>query len=219
MERKSHTFPQVLLLGNGLNRGFGGEDWSKAIESVWINEKVSYEAAKGMPFPLQIVIGTKDKVDESLKNEPKFMYGLEDLQEIKKPLDELLNFKFDHILTTNYSYELERVMVPDLDYKGKRCVRFLSHTTGCRQAEPKYLLHTYNEINYNGHTNRVWHIHGEARKPDSVVIGHYNYGKLLGKYIEELSERSNSQYWRQKDWKHPLIETWLDAFIMGTSTF
>lgn len=214
-KEKTCTLPQVLLLGNGLNQGFGGANWSSAIGSIWTNKTTSHVDAKDVPFPLQIVIGTEDNVDEALKKNPDFIYGLKNLNEIKKPLDDLLKLEFDHILTTNYSYELERVMTPSIGYQGTGCSRFLAHTEKCSRAEPKYMLHTYNQIDYNGHTNRVWHIHGEARKTASVVIGHYNYGRLLGKYIEELNKRKNSQCERQKSGEPPFIETWLDAFIMG----
>lgn len=215
LQEASRHFPQVLLLGNGLNRAFGGENWSKAIESIWKNKAVLHADVKGVPFPLQTVIGTEDKVEEVLKRKPQFMYGLENLDEIKTPLSRLLTLNFDHILTTNYSYEIERVMIPTIDCGGNACARFLAHTGDCKRAESKHLIHAYNQIDYCGHTNRVWHIHGEARKPSSVVIGHYNYGKLLDQYIKELDDRKNIQYERQQSGKAPAISSWLDVFIMG----
>lgn len=214
MHESGSQFPQVLL-GNGLNQGFGGESWSKAIESIWCNKAISREDVKSMPFPLQVVVGTDDQVDTALKRSPGFLYGLESLDRVRAPLESLLKLRFDHILTTNYSYELERVIASAVDRTGRACARFLAHTDGCRRAEPRYLLHTYHQMDYDGHTNRIWHIHGEARKPDSVVIGHYSYGRLLGKYTEELDRRRNSHYERQQEGKPAIIPSWLDAFILG----
>ena len=59
------VYPQVLLLGNGLNRAFGGESWEGLIENFWKNDRVSHEdpQVKGIPFPLKVVLGTEDAVD------------------------------------------------------------------------------------------------------------------------------------------------------------
>lgn len=91
----------------------------------------------------------------------------------------------------------------------------MRHTDAVKQAEPKYLLHTYNEVNNQAKTSRVWHIHGEVRKPSSIVLGHYYYGNLLQRYQNELSGRKNKQFEREKDGLPPILDSWLDAFIMG----
>lgn len=47
------------------------------------------------------------------------------------------------------------------------------------------------------------------------MLGHYYYGKLLGKYQKELEKSGNEQYKRQQEGKPVLQDSWLDAFIMG----
>ena len=82
-------------------------------------------------------------------------------------------------------------------------------------AETKYLLHTYNAVVREGREQKIWHIHGEARKPGSVILGHYLYGKLLQNYDKHFSARADMQRERQQKGEPPLLESWLDAFIMG----
>ena len=41
----------------------------------------------------------------------------------------------------------------------------------------------------------VWHIHWEARKHESIVVGHYWYGSLLAKYKTLTDECRNADIW------------------------
>lgn len=214
-EKEILHVPQVLLLGNGLNRSYGGDDWEKVIEAVWENRKIAKEQTNDVPFPLRAVIGSNDMLDQKLKSRSEILHGVDNLNEIRKPLEKLLSAQFDHILTTNYSYEIERVLSPKVERNGEYCKNLMAHTDGSKRSEQKYLLHTYNQITGQDHVNKIWHIHGEARKPDSVVLGHYYYGQLLGRYIQELEERGNLQQKRQEKGEDPQIKSWLDAFIMG----
>ena len=72
------------------------------------------------------------------------------------------------------------------------------------------MLHTYNEVR----DIPVWHIHGEARKGRSIVVGHYWYGSLLSKYKNVLDERKNS-YQKSAETGEFRVTCWLDALIMG----
>ena len=89
------------------------------------------------------------------------------------------------------------------------------HTEETARAEAKFLLHTYNSVTYNGVTNQIWHIHGEARKPDSMIIGHYYYGNILFKYKELLDKRRSKYKYSQDHGEEFPIKSWLDAFILG----
>ena len=97
---------------------------------------------------------------------------------------------FDHILTTNYSYELELAglnLPSDIsDYQFKK---LSNHTTAVEKVEPKYMLHSFNQITYNGVENNIWHIHCEARKIDSMVLEHYQYGSLFSRIKQGLEKR------------------------------
>lgn len=208
-------YPKVLLIGNGINRAFGGAGWSALLKALHTNPKIPFEKIKDLPFPLQAVLATEDQVDTAMLKKKEAFYGADHIEELKQPLQALLGAGFDHILTTNYSYELERVAGICKRRDGEDCKKYQDHTRETDRAEQKYLLHTFYRVPYNGVENKVWHIHGEARKKDSIVLGHYYYGNLLGKYQEILRRRGNRQLKRQDAGEPPIIESWLEAFIMG----
>ena len=119
MEERQIKIPQVLLLGNGLNKAYQGASWDKLIESIWVNKRITSKAICDAPFPLQAVIATDDSIDEKLKEKPDSFYGVKSIDEIRAPIEQLLGIGFDHILTTNYSYEIERVACPLVERDGR----------------------------------------------------------------------------------------------------
>lgn len=213
-DKQMEKYPQVLLIGNGLNRAFGQLDWGSLIKKMCCNSKIDIEDIQDLPFPLQAVLATDDCINTKLKDEQSLLYGIESIDPLRQVIGDMLSIPFDHILTTNYSYEIERVADSRIKNDGKKC-KDLMETTNGKRAEQKYMLHTYNHIRYNGLDHKIWHIHGEARKIDSVIIGHYYYGMLLARCQEVLNKRKNVQFKLQQNNKPPIIQTWLDAFIMG----
>ena len=235
-ELQTNKRPQVLLLGNGINLGFSdnGISWPMLLEKITTNKSTgelldeltekSKENGTGLsaiPFPLEIVLRTDDNVDTTMnrvktdEDIKELMYGSVN-KELKDILQKILSMNFDHILTTNYSYELEMSVTGDsIGSIDKTLKRTQKHTDAVSRAESKFLLHTYYPLEFNGIHNRVWHIHGEARKPNSMIIGHYYYGSLLSKYKEFLDKQSKIYNSMNKDKTTFNIKSWLDAFIFG----
>ncbi len=209
--------PQVLLLGNGLNINFGGTLWKDLMECIWSNPDFSFNPLMKCPMPLQAIIATADAVGPAMKKHAKLFYGSVTDEFQRARLNRLLAMGFDHILTTNYSYELECAALGlerITDYKLKTLLASMLKDKGGR-AESKYLLHTCNRVVSGKVTNHIWHIHGEARKPGSMVIGHYYYGMLLNRYISFFEGRSDDYQKHQKKGTNPSVKSWLDAFILG----
>lgn len=96
--------PQVLLLGNGLNRTFGGISWSELMEKIGVREDLPSKLT--CPMPLQAVLVTNDQVHKRMKENKNAFYGSVN-GELMEQLRALLSMGFSDILTTNYSYELE----------------------------------------------------------------------------------------------------------------
>ena len=202
----------VLLLGNGLNRIYNkhGISWTKLLEKMTTNKDIPDHI--DLPFPLEIVLRTNDHVDQALRDWHLELYGTTDDDDYRNILTELLTMGFDEILTTNYDYSLE---MSAASYKGSFdnwLKKTLRHTDEINRAENKYLLHTYQNVQVNGVENRIWHIHGEARKPGSMVIGHYMYINLVSKWRDKLVDR-NKEYMNW-DLSKP-SNCWLDSFILG----
>ena len=59
--------PRVLLLGNGLNRVYGGASWAGLLDKL---NRTGYtpDQVKGIPMPMQAVLLSEDHVDVSLKD-------------------------------------------------------------------------------------------------------------------------------------------------------
>lgn len=83
------------------------------------------------------------------------------------------------------------------------------------KREVRYLLHTYNETQQNGRSTHVWHIHGESRLPDSMILGHYWYGNMLSKIKEYLTVCENRYQKTQQDGAKITYDSWVDSFILG----
>ncbi len=213
--------PQVILLGNGINRAFNGVSWNDLLNSI-ADEKYKDKQIE-CPMPLKAILVTGDNIDKTLKNHieqnRQQAYGAIVQKEHAAMLQKILSIGADHILTTNYSYELEmaakNVKSGLSDYAIEQ---MMAHTDAVYKAESKYLLSTYNQVQYEKTPNCIWHIHGESRKPSSIVLGHYNYGKLVHRYIETLNKlaKTENRYknyeGQYKEWK---FRSWVDAFILG----
>lgn len=209
--------PQVLLLGNGINRAFDSDSWDDLLNSI-DSRADKYEIMNSRcPETLKAILVTNDMVDKALADKHTQLANLG----TDKPegqlvlLRRLLDIGFDDILTANYSYGLEAAALGEDGISEsvlKSCQR---HTAEVKRCEANFMLHTYNNVTYNGVEQKIWHIHGEARKPDSMILGHYYYGTLLGKILSINKKRGRSYYNAQKKGEQPPINTWTDAFILG----
>lgn len=217
--------PKVLFLGNGINLSYTYHSisWIKLMRDITMRDDLSESVYASVPFPLQVVLRTNDHVDTALKKYSREFYGVLEDPAMIGILRRILSGGYDEILTTNYSYELEAASI----YPGTVTDSFLksimSHTGGVKRAETKYLLHTFNEVSWEGITNRIWHIHGEARKPESMILGHYYYGNLLyriQRYLEgspfgRLADSREAGRPRQSRGNGRPSKSWVDAFLEG----
>lgn len=209
--------PQVLLLGNGINRAFNSDSWDDLLNSIDVRSE-RYDIGKyRCPETLKAILVTKDSVDKALQSQKERLgnLGTEKPEKQTLLLRRLLNAGFDEILTTNYSYELETSALGQGRVNESSLRKMQRHTSDVRRCETSLLLHTYNSIAQNGAEQRIWHIHGEARKPDSMIMGAYYYGNLLGKIID-LNKRRGKYYSHARAMgQTPKIRSWSDAFILG----
>jgi hypothetical protein len=143
---------------------------------------------------------------------------------MRNQIRKLVDCGFDYILTTNYSYEIEAALLEKETLLPKDIAKLLNfHEVD--NAQKQFLINTFNLV---GDTP-VWHIHGEARKPDSMVLGHYYYGKLLRRCVARLdgtkavTEEGRTVYsGKEQEFKRNIktkrpqkIGSWIDAFVLG----
>lgn len=215
MQIEQERRPRVLLLGNGINRAHNFSSWDdliKSIQTVTLTE-TEQESIKNVPYPLQPVILTKDTIDDKMKEIAGDLAALRATLEEESLLCEFASIPFDTILTTNYTYELEKAINPEFDCKvGCRC-KFRKKTEMKSGKDTISLLHTYFQLGEEAPS--IWHIHGETAKPDTMILGHYYYGKLLSKiqqYITTLKKRIGSNRGKTQSIKYL---SWIDYFMLG----
>ena len=213
--KKKKKRPQVLLLGNGINRAFNGDSWEWLLCNITTNPICKCIGVRNieMPMPLKAILVSEDTINDRLgKQKEEQLFGQLKSNEQKEMLERLLNLGFDEILTTNYSYELEMAASGNNNLSRnqiEKMMDFIKHGKTNR-AESKYLIHTFNRPKEK---YQIWHIHGEARKPNSIVLGHYYYGKLIQRIMQYLDGRK--YYLFDKMGKKNDISSWIDAFILG----
>lgn len=207
-------FPQVLLLGNGINISNGALTWREFLEKLADKDKVELPEISTLPMPLQAILVSNNNLGKKLQKAAKEMIPIDPLKDDNKLLSMLLAIDFDEIFTTNYTYELEQACSPDLRIS-KNKLKNMHVNISSGKAEPKYLLKTCNKTDYHSKERRIWHIHGEARKPGSMILGHDYYGRQVSKIIRYLEDRKNAYQWYQKKGKDIKFNSWIDSFIMG----
>ena len=210
------SYRKVLLLGNGINRAFSSDSCEDVIRKMAMEMNPgSHYAETGtrdskLPFPLQAVIASNNEIEKYLKENKKDFFGCIENPNMRKMLRDILLLGFDDILTTNYSYELEIATTDEKTLSDKRLKKMVVTTRSDYRAEPKYFIRTFNNVTYKEKTNRIWHIHGAARNPTSMVIGHPYYGNLIFKYKEYFQSIRNAYL------KNPTRNSsWLDSFVMS----
>ena len=205
--------PQVLLLGNGINRAFNSDSWDDLLNSIDRRADCYDIGDYRCPETLKAILITEDNVDKALQSQKERLgnLGTEKSEKQMQLLRRLLSAGFDEILTTNYSYELETAALGQDKVNERSLRRMQGHTDEVSRCETSLMLHTYNSVKLDGRERRIWHVHGEARKPDSMILGAYYYGNLLGKMIG-LNKKRGYYYSLPQPLK---IRSWTDAVILG----
>ena len=233
--------PQVLLIGNGLERGCAPTipdpkgvaeqlSWGELVAAISVDGcvQLSMEEKDELPFPLMYsllsvpnpapVSLTKNMLEEEENRLKAAMNKLS--QNSNWRLDALKSLGADHILTTNYSYGLEQSFFPGKDFfnsKTRSYSRFNLNPEikdGKPVREINYRMHTgYLAQNQDGSKVGLWHIHGECSVSRSVVLGHDRYGRLLSR-IEKLCDSQN-YFAVSKKPENVFIHSWPELFLYG----
>ncbi len=219
--------PQVLLLGNGLERAEGQPDWWALVDSLRRPKRAPLSEAEraAPPFPLLYqLLSTPEPAPSRMdaaavtEEERRLAAGLKKLRHQSNPLlDRLPALGADHILTTNYSYCLEAAFFPGLDFtrsaarSGKRFCLLPPDEDGKRPRETAYRLHTgYAARNADGCVG-LWHIHGEVSVPRGVVVGHDRYGRLVSRMVAVCG----AETLHHRESESRVFRSWPELFLFG----
>ena len=222
--------PQIVLIGNGLEKKSGQVAWDELVENLTVPNCIPLtdEEKKTIPFPLlyEVLVlnrpvpqvldaGTIRDVEKSLKTEMKKL-----VNSGNELLKELPSLNADHVFTTNYSYCLEKAFYPRRDFTksvSRSSVRFNLFDPDedeNKKGESQYRLHSgYLAKNKDLSDIGLWHIHGEVSSSEGIVLGHDRYGRLLKRIIEICSDLDYKKITRRNN-KH-VFTSWPELFLFG----
>lgn len=201
---------KILLLGNGINRCFAKSSWRDAIENVRskYGVKTTAKQIEKLPYNMQIVAASNDRVEDAMKDYCADLCADEISEENK---DLILNITdgFDEILTTNYSFEIEQALGVKPSAASYRRISNQSRDD-LTKRQKQMNIYKYHKAK----DKRIWHIHGDAAAPNSVVMGHYYYGKLLRAIQERVSEFVPGYMGKTAEGLEYEPSSWVDLFLM-----
>lgn len=209
--------PKVLLLGNGLNRAYGTSTWKDIITSISCDdyEELNSKGLENLPYPLQAVIYTHDNVDEGVDMIADHFMKESVSDDLAIQLRELACMEFDAILTTNYTYDIEKALIPDFVCQKGRASKYRHSSLKGNSKEEQFGIYKYMHIETPTNNSNVWHIHGEAARTNSMVLGHYYYGNMVStiqQHISRLMAKYRGCNTNKVDFQ-PL--SWIDYFMVG----
>lgn len=168
--------PQCLLLGNGINRLFEENSWKEIIEKELEKSESIYKYSdiENMPATMQIVVATNDHVDKRMEGLASELLKKNNNEEKNVFLRKFFDLPMDDIFTANYSFELE--IAGGMKQSKGTYSHSLKKTKELDSREEKFRTYQYRQLK-NG--KRIWHVHGDAAKPSTMMMGHYYYAKQL----------------------------------------
>lgn len=204
--------PSCLLVGNGINKQFNDKSWAELIEQALktSNQHFPYSELEQMPATMQIVAATKDHVHEYMNKLSTNLMNINMTNERASFLQSLLMLPVNDILTTNYTFELE--IASGMEQRKTAYSSGLNSTFVLREKDKKFRLFQYYETKKS---KRIWHIHGDISKPETMLMGHYYYGKQL-KAIQECIAKTIRRYKTCQNTHSSFTPySWIDLFLTG----
>ncbi len=207
--------PKILLIGNGFNRAFGLLPSAELLDMLRTKKDRDdrERSLENLPFPLRPIALTSDCVDERMKDISGELCQLSPCREEADILRKYAALPFDAILTTNYTYEIERSVEPDFRvFPGKTCKhRKVAVDEGSENHKKKFSTYYC----FDNIRPTIWHIHGEAARHSTMIIGHYFYGDLLSKIQQSVEPLKSGLAICKKKNLDVTVSSWVDLFLLG----
>lgn len=222
----------VLFLGNGPGRVSSEEfSWREVLAKLTdlTGGKVAVEL-KPLPLVFEEMVFRRVREETAMisgRYQPsiesdlkRYVAGLVNKMRPNRLHARIVSAGFRHILTTNYDYCLEKA---ETDRLPETTVTALVADHAVEERKHN-LFRRYRVSTQRGETF-VWHIHGEARVPRSLVLGYGQYVSHLGRIISYLTHPNDARRSIGDSISSPLLSgdtrfessgrpySWLDMFI------
>lgn len=189
------TNKNVIFFGNGLNRVSEGLNWQELIKEVsgpdyieglsntqqydvaFLRNKLKYEGDSSIsPAENNFKKGLADEIAKRLKSTL-----------ISEVYQKLAAMPVKDYITTNYDYCLETALRAN-GYGNPDKSDIIKYQLIPYIKENAYSLHRFHAFTKkdgeNVNIKRIWYIHGEAKKPASIMLGYNQYGSTLGRMTD-----------------------------------
>ena len=205
----------VIFFGNGLNRVSEGLDWEELLR------KISHgQILKDIPLTFQYEYICLSRDAEIFDKGPSCSIGENELKE--RIANQLSNIKSNDVyealakmpvsdyITTNYDKTFENTLIA-MGYAPDKS----------DSNESRYSIHRYNTLKKGDDIKRIWYIHGNIDKRNSIIMGYDQYCgglskmddwvkgsyKIDNKHIKAIHSRFPNT--AHKD----TIKSWIDLFF------
>jgi len=202
--------PKVLLIGNGIAQTTNQVDWDDLVREL--SKKANrnkIKILKDEPEPLKVSALAGRTKQIKLNNKAKRIISKNKLKGNNNIIREMFAIGFTHILTTNYTYELENSLLDEPISDINKMYKYRV-STNKNYSKEKYNLHSYNNIK----NNKIWHIHGEIRKPSSIILNYQSYAMLISKMIE-ITKTDTTRYFKNAIKNYNKLDNWVDVLLFG----
>lgn len=206
----------VIFFGNGLNRIQEGLDWNKLLDEI-----SGGKILKDIPLPFQYEdiclsddAGDFDKGPSCSVGEDELKQSIVDKLSIIHSNDvyeALAKMPINDYITTNYDKMLEKTL-SGMGYE----------LIDSDSSESRYSIHRYNTLKKGDDIKRIWYIHGNIDKRNSIIMGYDQYcGGLSkmddwvkGSYKIIANEPIKAIHSRFPNTAHDdTIKSWIDLFF------
>lgn len=209
--------PNVLLTGNGLHRAFEDANWDKLLKDLSGDRftEEQWKDLKELPYPQLAIVATGNHLSTGMKEASELYIKSDVLAGEDSLIRKAVDIGFDAILTTNYSYEIERALDPEFHINIGSASKYRRKTCKDKPRSESNALYHYLLVPYEESEIPIWHIHGEAARPDTMIIGHYYYGRLLSR-IQKYTAETIQRYKIAERYGKPFYpRSWVDYILFG----
>jgi hypothetical protein len=208
----AQRYPRVLLLGNGILRLRGGVSWEALLARIAVNDEISDDVLRDIPLAMRVeALCGVDVEGARLRAAAEF----EPMEAcVTDTLKRLLALPWDCVLTTNYTYEAEGVLLGQDRFGKEDRRRMLACMDG--SVYRKDNLHFCYIMERKGLPPLpVWHIHGDLGRPDSMILSYYSYAKAISRLQKYNRQLKNAFQDAVQARRLVTPRSWSDWFILG----
>lgn len=200
----------TLLFGNGLNLLSNKDSWEKLVKTI-NTEPTEDKIPNTMQFDIKLYSFKKCTSDGEKQVKRDICREMKNYKS-NEIYDKIAELGIENYITTNYDFTIQSALMK---------AGFVA-SNGCHK-ETTYSIYRYVEYeDENLKTKKVWNIHGELNRPNSIMLGYKHYGDYTGKIIDYINnscwkEESNQSFSVTKSWVDLLFSS--NLYIMGLGLY